>query len=269
MRSLFTLAAFLAVTSLPLQAQKLVIKGSDTLGAKLVPMIAEEYKAANPGVSFEIAAEGSTTGLTAIIDGTADIGMSSRRAKPTELSGGAAKGKILKPLIVCYDGMAVIVNEKSPIKDLTKRQVEQIFTGDVTDWSAVGGAAGTISIYTRNTSSGTYSDWKDLAMKKRDYAPSSQKMAGNEQIAAEVAKNPNGIGYVGLAYIHAPGIHVVSIEGGVPTKESVLSKKYPYARPNFFYTNGEPTGEAAKFIEFTLGEAGQKVVEKVGFIPVK
>jgi phosphate transport system substrate-binding protein len=144
MRSLFTLAAFLAVTSLPLQAQKLVIKGSDTLGAKLVPMIAEEYKAANPGVSFEIAAEGSTTGLTAIIDGTADIGMSSRRAKPTELSGGAAKGKILKPLIVCYDGMAVIVNEKSPIKDLTKRQVEQIFTGDVTDWSAVGGAAGTI-----------------------------------------------------------------------------------------------------------------------------
>ena len=155
MRSIITLAALSVAAVLPAQAQKLVIKGSDTLGAKLVPMIAEEYKAANPGVSFEIAAEGSTTGLTAIIDGTADIGMSSRRAKPTELSGGAAKGKSLKPIIVCYDGMAVIVNEKSPIADLTRKQVEQIFTGDVTDWSAVGGNAGTISIYTRNTSSGT------------------------------------------------------------------------------------------------------------------
>lgn len=269
MKSIISLATLAVVAVLPLQAQKLVIKGSDTLGAKLVPMIAEEYKAANPNVSFEIAAEGSTTGLTAIIDGTADIGMSSRRARPTELSGGAAKGKTLKPIIVCYDGMAVIVNENSPVSDLNKRQVEQIFTGDVTDWSAVGGNAGTISIYTRNTSSGTYSDWKDLAMKKRDYAGSSQKMAGNEQIAAEVAKNPNGIGYVGLAYIHAPGIKVVTIEGGSPTKESVLSKKYPYARPNFFYTNGEPTGEAAKFIAYVMGDAGQKIVEKVGFVPLK
>jgi phosphate transport system substrate-binding protein len=165
--------------------------------------------------------------------------------------------------------MAVIVNINSPLKDLTKRQVEQIFTGDVTDWSAIGGNPGTISIYTRNTSSGTYSDWKDLAMKKRDYAPSSQKMAGNEQIAAEVAKNPNGIGYVGLAYIEAPGIHVVSVDGMTPTKENVLAKKYPYARPNFYYTNGEPTGEASKFIDFTLSEAGHKVIEKVGFIPTK
>ncbi|HYP18419.1 MAG TPA: phosphate ABC transporter substrate-binding protein [Opitutus sp.] len=251
------------------QAQKLVIKGSDTLGAKLVPQLAEEYKAKNPNVSFEIAAEGSTTGIAAIIDGTAQIGMSSRRARPTEVSAAQAKGVTMKPTIVCYDGMAVIVNANSPISALTKRQVEQIFTGDVTDWSAVGGSPGRISVYTRNTSSGTYSDWKDLAMKKRDYAPSSQKMAGNEQIAAEVAKNPNGIGYVGLAYINAPGTKVVTIDGGTPTKESVLSKKYPYARPTFYYTNGEPDGEAAKFIEFTLSDAGQQLVEKVGFVPLR
>lgn len=266
-KAILLIAALVTAASLP--AQKLVIKGSDTLGAKLVPMIAEEYRAQHPGVSFEIAAEGSTTGIAAIIDGTAQIGMSSRRARPTEMSGGSAKGVTLKPLIVCYDGMAVIVNENNPISTLNKRQVEQIFTGDVTDWSAVGGQPGTISIYTRNTSSGTYSDWKDLAMKKRDYAPSSQKMAGNEQIAAEVAKNPTGIGYVGLAYTEAPGVKVVSIDGALPNKESVLSKKYPYARPNFFYTNGEPQGEAAKFIEFALGDAGQKIVEKVGFVPLK
>lgn len=266
-KTLLFAAAIVAASSL--QAQKLVIKGSDTLGAKLVPMIAEDYRAQNPGVSFEIAAEGSTTGIAAIIDSTAQIGMSSRRARPTEMSGGSAKGVTLKPIIVCYDGMAVIVNENNPITNLTRRQVEQVFTGDVTDWSAVGGNPGTFSIYTRNTSSGTYQDWKDLAMKKRDYAPSSQKMAGNEQIAAEVAKNPNGIGYVGLAYTKAPGIKVVTIEGALPSKESVQAKKYPYARPNFFYTNGEPSGEAAKFIDFVLSDNGQATVEKVGFVPIK
>jgi phosphate transport system substrate-binding protein len=250
-------------------AQKLVIKGSDTLGAKLVPMLAESYKASNPGVAFEIAAEGSTTGIAAIIDGTAQIGMSSRRAKTTEVSAASAKGVTLKPLIVAHDGMAVIVNANNPLAKLTKRQVEQIFTGDVTDWSAVGGKPGKISIYTRNTSSGTYSDWKDLAMSKRDYARSSQKMAGNEQIAAEVAKNPNGIGYVGLAYIKAAGIKALPIDGIMPSKETVLAKKYAYARPTFYYTNGEPSGEAAKFIEFTLSDAGQKIADEIGFVPVR
>jgi phosphate transport system substrate-binding protein len=267
-KSLFLVAAALAAASIA-QAQKLVIKGSDTLGAKLVPQLAEEYKAHNPGVSFEIAAEGSTTGIAAIIDGTAQIGMSSRRAKPTEMSAAQAKGVSMKPTIVAFDGIAVVVNASCPVSSLTKRQVEQIFTGDITDWSAVGGTPGKISVYTRNTSSGTYSDFKDLAMKKRDYAPSSQKMAGNEQIVAEVGKNPNGIGYCGLAYMNAPGVKVVTIDGGTPTKESVLAKKYPYARPTFYYTNGEPTGEAAKFVEFTLSDQGQKIVEQVGFVPVR
>ena len=266
-KSIIILLAVIAATAA--NAQKLVIKGSDTLGAKLVPTLAEEYKAKNPGVSFEIAAEGSTTGIAAIIDGTAQIGMSSRRAKATEFSAAAAKGVNMKPTIVAYDGIAVLVNEKNPITALTKKQVEQIFTGDVIDFAAIGGNAGAISVYTRNTSSGTYSDFKDLAMHKRDYAPSSQKLAGNEQIASEVAKNVNGIGYVGLAYTKEPGTRVITIDGGVPTKESVLAKKYPYARPTFYYTNGEPSGEAAKFIAFTLGDEGQKIVEKIGFIPVK
>ncbi len=268
MKTALLLLAALAAASVA-SAQKLVIKGSDTLGAKLVPTLAEEYKAKHPEVSFEIAAEGSTTGLAAIIDGTAQIGMSSRRARAVESSAAQAKGVTLKPIIVAHDGMAVIVNANSPISKLTLRQVAGIFTGDVTNWSAVGGKPGKISIYTRNTSSGTYSDWKELAMNKRDYAPSSQKMAGNEQIAAEVAKNPNGIGYVGLAYINAEGVKVVAIDGVIPSKETVLTKKYAYARPTFYYTNGEPSGEAAKFIEFTLSDAGQKIAEKIGFVPIR
>ena len=265
MKKLITvLAALAAVASA--SAQKLVIKGSDTLGAKLVPTLAEAYKAKNPGVSFEIAAEGSTTGIAAITDGTAQIGMASRRAKSTEMSAAAAKGVTMKPTIVAFDGIAVILNSANPVTGLTKRQVEQIFAGDITDWSAVGGNPGKISLYTRNTSSGTYSDFKALAMKNRDYASSSQKMAGNEQIVAEVAKNPSGVGYVGLAYMNEGGVKVAAIDGSTPSKQTVLSKKYPFARPTFFYTNGEPVGEAKKFIEFTLSDAGKKIVEDIGFV---
>jgi len=268
MKKLLLIAA-VALSAVSLQAQKLIIKGSDTLGAKLVPMLAEEYRAMHPGVSFEIAAEGSTTGIVAILDGTADIGMASRSAKPTEMSAGQAKGVVLKPTIVAYDGIGIILNSNSPLSNLTERQIEQIFTGDITDWSAVGGAPGTISVYTRNTSSGTYSDFKKLAMSKRDYAASSQKMAGNEQIVSEVANNPNGIGYVGLAYLKAPGITVAKVNGALPTKESVNAKEYPFARPTFYYTDGNAKGEAAKFIEFTLSEKGQSIVGKVGFVPVR
>jgi len=265
--TLLLLTALLAVTTA--QAQKLVIKGSDTLGAKLVPQLAEAYKAAHPGVSFEIAAEGSTTGITAIIDSTAQIGMSSRRATAQEVSAASAKGVTMKPTVVAYDGIAIIMNAKCPLTTLTKRQVEQIFAGDITDWSAVGGPAGPISVYTRNTSSGTFKDFKELAMNKRDYAPSSQKMAGNEEIVAEVSKNPNGIGYVGMAYMSDPGVKVASIQGSVPSKKTVLDKSYPYARPTFYYTNGEPTGEAANFLAYTIGDEGQKIVEKVGFVSIK
>ena len=250
------------------RADGLVIKGSDTLGAKLVPQLAEEFKAHHPGTSFQIAAEGSTTGFAALIDRTAAIGMASRPAKPEEISTATGKGVNLKPTTVAFDGIAVIVNSANPLKNLTKRQVEQIFTGEVTDWSAVGGAAGKISSYTRNTSSGTYAEFKELAMKKRDYARDSQKLAGNEQIAAEVAKNANGVGYVGLAYLKAPGIRAVAIDGAEPSKDSVLAKKYPYSRPTFFYTDGEPTGVAKEFVDFTVGAAGQKIVEQVGFVPI-
>jgi len=269
MKKTLLLMVALALAVGPAFAQKLVIKGSDTLGAKLVPMLAEAYKAKHPEVAFEIAARGSTTGISAVIDGTAQIGMSSRLAKPPELSVGSAKGVQLTAVEVSQDGLAVIVNEKNPITRLTRRQVEQIFTGTVESWAAVGGNDGPVSIYTRNTTSGTYSDFQDLAMRKHDYASSSQKMAGNEQIASEVANNTNGIGYVGLAYTKIAGIRIVAIDGMLPDTESVQTKKYPYARPNFFYTNGTPTGETKKFVDFVLSDEGQQIVVSVGFVPIR
>src|SRR5258708_14259628 len=127
----FVLSLALALGLAEAKAERLVIKGSDTLGAKLVPQLAEHFKAEHPGTTFDIAAEGSTTGIAAIIDGTAEIGMSSRRAKSSEVGAASAKGKNMKPTIVAYDGIAVIVNSPSPVKTLTKKPAEQIFTCDV------------------------------------------------------------------------------------------------------------------------------------------
>jgi phosphate transport system substrate-binding protein len=265
----FILVLISFAAALATRADTLVVKGSVTLGAKLVPQLAEEFKSKHPDTTFNIAAEGSTTGIAAIIDGTAQIGMASRPTKPEEVTAAKAKGVNFKETIVAHDGIAVIVNAANPVKELTKKQVEQIFTGDVTDWSAVGGSGGKISIYTRNTSSGTYSEFKELAMKKRDYAGGSQKMAGNEQIAAEVGKNPNGVGYVGMAYLKAGGVKAMPIDGVTPSAKSVQGHNYSYWRPTFYYTNGDPSGLAKEFVDFTVGPGGQKIVAQVGFVPIK
>src|SRR5437868_13158042 len=116
MKHLIATSLVLAVGTLVGLADSLVIKGSDTLGAKLVPQLAEEFKAQHPGTTFDIAAEGSATGIAAIIDGTAQIGMASRPAKPEEIATAATKNVKLTPTTVAYDGIAVIVSSANPIK---------------------------------------------------------------------------------------------------------------------------------------------------------
>lgn len=261
---LITAAALLAAAD----AQTLSLKGSDTLGAKLIPQLAEGFKAAgNKNVKFEIAAEGSSTAFPALANGTAQIGMSSRNIKEEERTFCRTKGVYLKEHQICYDMICVIVNKNSPVSKLTKAQVAKIFTGQVKDWSELGGAPGKISIYTRNTSSGTYKDWQKLAMGGRDYPSSSLKMAGNEQIAQEVAKNPGGIGYVGLAYAKTTGTKTLAIDNVEPVAKN--AKQYAYSRPCFLYAPDKPSAEAAAFMTYVESTPAQEIIRRVGFIPVK
>lgn len=266
-----SVVGWMACTSFACAGERLVIKGSDTIGAELIPPMREAYIAKGHDTTFEISAEGSTTGITALMEGdenSCHIAMSSRELSPIERLRAKIKGMDIREITVAYDGIAVVVNKKNPVSDLSRQQVEEIFAGDIADWSAVGGSAGPISVYTRNTSSGTYSGFKWLAMRKRDYAPSAQKMAGNQQVAAEVANNSNGIGYVGLPYAGGGGLRVVKIDGRLPGMETIRDGSYPYSRPLYFYTRGEPKGEPARFIEFVLGSGGQAVVAEHGFIPL-
>ena len=260
---------FLIFSVLSSAQDKLIIKGSDTLGAKMIPKIAEAYENKNPGSKFEIAAEGSSTGIAAIIDGTADIGMSSRELKGKEKATAGANGVRLVKTVIANDAVAVIVNESNPLSKLSLKDVERIFTGDITNWSAVGGKSGGISGYTRNTSSGTYAFFQKFALAGRDYGAATQKMAGNEQIATEVANNPNAIGYVGLAYVGAKGIKMIAVDGVLPSAKTANDGSYKLARGLNCFTNGNPVGPAKKFLDFALTPPGQKIVASTGFVPVK
>jgi phosphate transport system substrate-binding protein len=243
------------------------LRGSDTLGAKLVPQWAEGFKKkGGSAVSFDIAAEGSSTAFTNLAAGTADIGMSSRKVKDEERTFCKTKGVFLKEVNVAWDMITIVVNKGNPVQDLTKKQIAGIFSGAIKDWSEVGGTPGAISVYTRNTSSGTYKDFQGLAMGGKDYGSNSQKMAGNEQIAAEVGNNKNGIGYCGLAYSHAKGIKMVNVDGKQPEPSTV--KSYPLSRPTFFYTNGDAKGAAKEFIDFCLSAEGDRIAGVVGFVPL-
>lgn len=267
MKSIIITSLLAVSLTASLSAQSVLrLRGSDTLGAKLVPQWAEGFKKQGGSVSFDIAAEGSSTAFTNLAAGTAEIGMSSREVKDEERTFCKTKGVFIKEYNVAWDMIVVVVNKSNPVKALTKKQVAGIFTGAIKDWSEVGGTPGPISIYTRNTSSGTYKDWQHLAMGGKDYASSSQKMAGNEQIVQEVASNKNGIGYVGLAYSHGKGVSPVTVDGKEPSPEGV--KSYPYSRPTFFYTNGAPAGAVKEFVDFCLSPAGEKIAQAVGFVPL-
>jgi phosphate transport system substrate-binding protein len=263
-------AIFLLLSSMArfANAQTISIKGSDTLGAKLIPQIAEKYKAkGHPLVKFEIAAEGSSTAFTALADGSAEIGMSSRKAEEEEMATCRAKGINLVEQMICRDMMCVLINQSSPITNLTKTQVRDIFTGQIKNWSEVGGAPGPISIYTRNNSSGAYKDWQKMAMEGRNYAEGSQKMAGGEQINQLVAKKEGGICHVNLTYSKTPGTKTVSIDGVAAVAES--AKTYPFTREFYLYVSDKASAETKSFIDFVLSPEGQAIVQITGFIPSK
>lgn len=266
--SLVAIVTFAVISTTTANAATLVIKGSDTLGAKLVPQMVEAFKAkaevSGDNLAIEIAAEGSATGIASIIDGTADIGMLSRELKVSEIEEVRTRGMELENIPVARDALVVIVNERNPLRSISSEDLAAIFSGDIENWAALSDQPGQISVYTRNSSSGTYIAFRRLALHPRDYSDDILKMAGNEQIAHEVAKNPNAIGYVGLAYAQMPGIRTLPVDGLLPKDPG-----YSLARPLYFLINksdrSEPLRE--KFIDFALGPEGQNLAARIEFLP--
>ena len=247
----------------------IIIKGSDTLGAKMVPQLAEAYKAEGHNVTFYIAAEGSSTAFNTQLSSSTHIGMSSRAPKESEIKCYKEKGLQLTAHICAYDMIAVIVNEKLKLNNLSKKQVEDIFTGQTRNWKNISASLPDqeIIVYTRNTSSGTYKTFQKLAMNKKDYGKNSQKMAGSGLPMYNVAQSDNSIAYTGLAYARHKGVKPVSINNVKPTTQNATT--YPLTRPLYLLTTQETPPQALAFVSWVIESPNaSKIIERVGFLPV-
>ena len=264
-----SLASWLVVAGL-LRAELLVVQGSDTLGSRAMPRLIDAFTRQNPWVFFEFSAEGTTTGITGLIAGEVDLAMASRSPLPSELVAAQRRGVRLEPITVAFDGIALVVNELNPVMNLSLREIEWIFTGEVRDWAGVRGVPGPLSPYARNTASGTFTSFQELALRGRDYGARTMLLAGHEQITREVAANPQGIGYVGLGFLDTPGVHVLAIDGSPPTLAEILSGDYPLARPLFLMVNqAEVRPAVARFMRFVLSREGQQIMAASDFVPVR
>ena len=236
----------------------------------MLPRLAEGYRLAGNDLAFEIEDKGTSSAFTNLLAGTADIGIASRPAKDEEKAKFAAAGKWLVEHIAATDMIAVVVNEKVAVENLTLKQLERIYTGEVTDWSDVGGKPGKITAYTRNEQSGYYWVFKKLALPERDYGAETEKVRGCSHPTYLVAEDPTGIGYCGKAYVSNKGVKALSIDGIPFAPEN--RDTYPLARKLYWYTVGEPIGRAREFLDWaTKSAAAAEIINGVGFIanPVK
>lgn len=263
------------------QGQNMIqVKGSDS-EVNLVQRLAEVFMQKNPGVNIAVTGGGSGTGIAALINKQTDIANSSRDLSPKEEA--AAKKAGVQPFRVVFatDGISAIIHPDNPVKKLTLEQLGKIFKGAITNWKEVGGPDEKISLYGRQSNSGTYVFFREFVV-KGDYSPHKKSMNGNAQIVEAIQRDKAGIGYVAVGYVVSekgevkPGLKIVNIAKDAQSQafsptimENVMTGKYPISRPLNQYLVGKPTGKLLDFIKFELSEEGQQIVRKQGFFPVQ
>ena len=274
MKKLFTGSLFyLIITSFSsLFAQPLKIKGSDTM-LPLIQLQVEAYMR-KYHAEMNVTGGGSGVGITALMDGSTDIAMSSRDLKIAEKLKFEEKNLKLITVQIANDALSVIINPANKLKQLTREQLESIFTGKVTNWKEVGGDDMKIVVYTRESSSGTYEFMKEHVMGKKEFAKTAISTSATAQIVYAVGQNKSAIGYVGLAYVE-PIVKAISIsyDGGskyiAPTFNNAFNRTYPITRPLFLMYSGVNEKTAKPFVDFILSIYGQKLVTHKGYIPLK
>jgi phosphate transport system substrate-binding protein len=252
-------------------------KGSDTI-VNLALAWAETYQAAHPDVRISVTGGGSGTGIASIINGTVDIANASRQIKEEEIANAEANGVEPVEHIIARDAIAVIVHPQNPVSELTLRQISDIYSGKIKNWSEVGGEDRPIVRLSRETNSGTHVYFLETVLRlgesedKTLFSMDTLLLPSSEGIIAEVRQNPNAIGYDGLGYVphDLKMIAIAENEGGayvLPSIPTVNDKTYPIARDLYMYTDGEPTGIVKEYLEWILGPEAQEIVAELGFVP--
>lgn len=270
------LAALIPVTVLAMmvmsgtntaRAAEITLKGSTTV-LPIAQVTAEVFMKKYPDADISVQGGGSGVGITALIDGTTDIADSSRPMKDQEVSLAVSKGREPKVHVVAMDGIAIIVHPSNKLTNITKAQLKGMYTGKISDWSKLGADAGKIVVISRDSASGTYESFGELALDKERVRSDALMQASNQAIASMVERTPGAIGYVGLGYVTAK-VKALSLDGIMPTKETVLANKYPLSRPLFMYTNGPAQGMVKQYIDFVLSPEGQGLIEEAGFVKLQ
>jgi phosphate transport system substrate-binding protein len=271
----------LAGGTILLGQKMLQVKGSDTM-VNLVQILAEKYMENNPKQPIAVLGGGSGTGVAAMINGTCDIANTSRDWKQNEIDRAWEKGVKPRFFAVAVDGLSIIVNAKNPLTKLTMGQVGAIYRGEIKNWKAVGGPDQKVSLYGRQSNSGTYVFLMEHVLGNKPYSTDMKEMNGNAQIIEGVIADQSSIGYVGVGYIvdkatgkTLKGLKILNISKDEKVdafspldKAAVDSGAYPVSRPLWMATNGTPKGMALGFISWILSPEGQKAVEAEGFYTV-
>ena len=251
-------------TETPAALSGSVSTNGSTSMEKVIGILSEQFMADNSGVSVTYDPTGSGAGIEAASNGSADIGLSSRALKDEEIAGG------LTGTTVALDGIAVIVNAGSKVEDLSVEQIAQIFTGEITDWSEVGGEAGTISCIGREAGSGTRDGFESIT-NTRDACKLDQELTSTGGVIEAVAGNPNAIGYASLSAVEGKDtIRALTVGGVACTEETVLDGSYAIQRPFVLVTKtGETLSPAAQaFFDYATSTAANDLIKAAGAVPV-
>ncbi|ADL11654.1 PstS family phosphate ABC transporter substrate-binding protein [Acetohalobium arabaticum] len=244
----------------------LSVQGSSTV-LPIAQRAAEVYMDQNPGVNITVRGGGSGNGIAALVDGAVDVADASRFIKPGELKQAEDNGIYPVPHRVAMDGIAAVVHPSNSVDELTLDEIKAIYTGEITNWKELGGNDERIVVVSRDSSSGTFEVFGEIALEGERVTPSALMQASNGAVASVVADNENAIGYVGLGYL-SDNLKAVKVNGVKPTNATVASGKFPIARPLFMFTDGWPEGLTAKFINFVLSSKGQEIAENQGYVPL-
>ncbi|MDR2102996.1 MAG: phosphate ABC transporter substrate-binding protein [Treponema sp.] len=230
----------------------------------LMELLTADYAKVRSNVKFNISATGSGDGIKAVPAETAEIGMSSRELSPTEIGTG------IETHLIAIDGIAVIVNNNNPISDLTLDQIQKIYTGAITDWSALGGGkSGKIAVVSREPGSGTRGAFEEIVKFQDKLVKGAIEFDGTGAVKAEISRNVDAIGYISLGSLDA-SIKALSVGGVSAETANVVKGTYKIARPFLLLTKqGKALNpETKSFLDWILSPAGQNIV-KTSWISVK
>jgi phosphate transport system substrate-binding protein len=253
-------------------ADRITVKGSDTM-VILAQKWAEVYMKENPSAAIQVTGGGSGVGISALINGSTDIANASRKMNATEKDKLKERYNTLGVEVACAkDGITIYLHPSNKVKELTIKQLSEIFKGNIKNWKEVGGDDAAIKLYGRENSSGTYVFFQENVV-KGDYAPSCQTLPGTAAVVNAVKKDPNAIGYGGAAY--AEGIEICKVKKDdkspafAASAETIKNNQYPITRFLFMYLKSKPTGALKSYIDWILSPEGQKLVVEMGYFPIK